>query len=217
MLDVDDVTVRFGERTVLDAVGLHVDGGQTVALLGPSGSGKSTLLRVIAGIVVPDTGRVVIDGVDITDLPTHRRSVGMVFQDEQLFPHLSVADNVGFGLKMAGVAKVERRRRAGELLAVVGLAGFDDRRIDRLSGGERKRVAVARSLAPEPKVLLLDEPLTGLDRDLHERLTGEVRDILRGTGITAVWVTHDADEADAVADRVVTLGELGGDRGTVPP
>jgi len=205
VLDVTDVTVAFGERTVLDRCSLHVDRGEIVALLGPSGSGKSTLLRVIAGLVRPDAGTVAIDGHDVGDLPTHRRRVGMVFQDEQLFPHLSVRDNVAFGLKMAGSPAADRRRRADELLALVGLDGFGDRAIDRLSGGEAKRVAVARSLAPAPVVLLLDEPLTGLDRPLHERLQVEVAGIVRASGTTAVWVTHDRSEAATVSDRVVEL------------
>ena len=220
MLDVRDLTVRFGDRVVLDHVDLAVARGEIVALLGPSGSGKSTLLRVIAGIIVPDAGCVVLDGVDITRLPTHRRSVGLVFQDEQLFPHLTVAANIGFGMKMAGVAKPVRATRTRELLAIVGLGGLGDRSIDRLSGGERKRVALARSLAPQPKLLLLDEPLTGLDEVLHDRLEVEIRDVLRETGTTVVWVTHDADEAAAVADRTVMLAELtraDGTSGTVPP
>ena len=207
MLHVDDVTVRFGATTVLDDVDLEVASGEIVALLGPSGSGKSTLLRVIAGIVPVDTGRVLLDGVDITNAPTHKRSVGMVFQDEQLFPHLDVSDNVAFGLRMAGVAKHERCERAVELLDIVGLSGFGSRAVDGLSGGERKRVAVARSLAPRPKLLLLDEPLTGLDKELHDRLAVEVRDILVRTAITALWVTHDRDEASTVASRTVALTE----------
>jgi len=208
VLDVDDVTVRFGERTVLDAVDLDVGAGEIVALLGPSGSGKSTLLRVIAGIVAADDGTIVLDGVDITNMPTHRRSVGMVFQDEQLFPHMDVAANVGFGLRMAGVDKRTRSDRITELLDVVGLAGFGGRHIDGLSGGERKRVALARSLAPQPKLLLLDEPLTGLDRELHDRLAGEVRAILEAQGTTAIWVTHDAAEAALVAGRTVAMTDL---------
>lgn len=213
MLDVRDVTVRFGERRVLDRVSLHVDAAEVVALLGPSGSGKSTLLRVVAGIVAPDAGSVAIDGVDVTALPTHRRSVGMVFQDEQLFPHLDVAGNVAYGLRAARVAKPDRAARVAELLALVGLESFERRSIDRLSGGERKRVALARSLAPRPKVLLLDEPLTGLDRELHDRLAVDVRDVLRTVGTTAVWVTHDPDEAGVVAARVVSLAGLGGTDG----
>jgi thiamine transport system ATP-binding protein len=208
MLDVDDVTVRFGERVVLDSVCLHVAAGEMVALLGPSGSGKSTLLRVIAGIVPADSGRVVLDGVDITHVPTHRRSVGMVFQNEQLFPHMDVAGNIGFGLRMAGIDKRARGQRVGELLELVGLAGFGSRHIDGLSGGERKRVALARSLAPQPKLLLLDEPLTGLDRELHDRLAVEVSAILEAQATTAIWVTHDAEEAATVAGRTVALAAL---------
>lgn len=214
VLDVRDVTVRFGERTVLDRVCLRVERGETVALLGPSGSGKSTLLRVIAGIVDADCGDVVLDGRAVTAVPTHRRSVGMVFQDEQLFPHLDVAGNVGFGLRVAGVAAAERRACVAELLALVGMTGFGDRRIDGLSGGERKRVALARSLAPRPDVLLLDEPLTGLDRTLHDELAIEVREILARTGVTAIWVTHDPAEAGVVASRIVRLDGNGGLRDT---
>jgi thiamine transport system ATP-binding protein len=209
VLDVVDVRVAFGTTVVLDDVSLAVGAGEIVALLGASGSGKSTLLRVVAGLVMPDHGTVAVDGHDVTDIPTHRRSVGMVFQDEQLFPHLTVGDNVGYGLKMAGIATVPRRRRVAELLDLVGLAGFERRMIGGLSGGEAKRVALARSLAPEPKVLLLDEPLTGLDRELHDRLLDEIAAILRRVGTTAVWVTHDLAEADAVADHVVRLDELG--------
>lgn len=209
MLEVRDVTVSFGDRTVLDAASLTVEDGEIVALLGPSGSGKSTLLRVIAGIVTPGAGSIRLDGREVRAVPTHRRGVGMVFQDEQLFPHLDVGANVSFGLRMAGLPKPERRRRSDDLLATVGLSGFADRSIDRLSGGEAKRVALARSLAPEPRVLLLDEPLSGLDQDLRVRLADELAAILRATGTTSVWVTHDVDEATQVADRVVQLGELG--------
>jgi thiamine transport system ATP-binding protein len=205
VLEVADVTVMFDTTTALDGVSISVAGGEVVAVLGPSGSGKSTLLRVIAGLIVPDRGTVAVDGTDVTAWPTHRRRVGMVFQDEQLFPHRDVASNIGFGLKMAGIPAPERRRRVAELLDIVGLRGFEHRRVTDLSGGEAKRVALARSLAPAPKVLLLDEPLTGLDRELHDRLADEVAVILRSTSTTAVWVTHDRAEADAVADRIVTL------------
>lgn len=208
MLTVRDVTVSFDESVVLDDVTLEVGDGEIVALLGASGSGKSTLLRVVAGIVRPDRGTVSIDGSDVTEVPTHQRGVGMVFQDEQLFPHLDVGANVAFGLRMSGVPKAERRARADELLALVGLDGFAGRSIERLSGGEAKRVALARSLAPEPAVLLLDEPLSGLDHDLQVRLAGELGDVLRSTGTTSIWVTHDLAEAELVADRVVRLGEL---------
>ena len=208
MLAVRDVSVAFDGTPVLDDVSLDVESGEIVALLGPSGSGKSTLLRVIAGIVPPDRGRVAIGSTDVTSVPTHRRGVGMVFQDEQLFPHLDVGDNVAFGLRMAGVPRAERRRRVDELLTLVGLTGFAGRSIERLSGGEAKRVALARSLAPEPRVLLLDEPLTGLDQDLRMRLAVDLAAILRATETTSVWVTHDPDEARQVADRVIQLSDL---------
>ena len=204
-LDVRDVTVRFDATTVLDAVSLSVASGEVMALVGPSGSGKSTLLRVVAGLLRPDAGRVLLDGEDVTSVPTHRRGVGMVFQDEQLFPHRDVAENVGFGLRMSGVPERERVERVRELLAMVGLDGFERRSVRDLSGGEAKRVAVARSLAPRPRVLLLDEPLTGLDRELHDRLAVEVAGILRHAGTTAVWVTHDHAEAAVVSDRVEAI------------
>jgi thiamine transport system ATP-binding protein len=204
-LDVAGLVVAFDGTTVLDDVSLTVDEGEIVALLGPSGSGKSTLLRAVAGILRPDAGAIRVAGEDIGDVPTHRRGIGMVFQDEQLFPHRDVAGNVGFGLAMAGVDARARGRAVEELLDVVGLHGFARRRVTDLSGGEAKRVALARSLAPHPRILLLDEPLTGLDRPLHDRLVGEVAQILRSTGTTALWVTHDRAEAEAVADRIVEL------------
>ena len=207
-LRVEDVHVAFDGTPVLDGIDLAVDRGDVVALLGPSGSGKSTLLRVIAGIVVPDRGRVVIDGHDVTRRPTHQRGVGMVFQDNQLFPHMSVLDNVAFGLRMAGRPRADRERVGREWLERVGLAGFADRRVTDLSGGEAKRVALARTLAPEPAVVLLDEPLTGLDRELHDRLAGELARLLRTTGVTALLVTHDPDEAATIADRTVAIAEL---------
>jgi len=205
MLEARDITVRFGERTVLDAAAITVADGEVVALLGPSGVGKSTLLRVIAGLLVADAGSVLLDGTDITRLPSHRRNVGLVFQDEQLFPHLTVAGNVGFGLRMQGVPRAEIAQRVGELLALVGLAGFETRRVAGLSGGEAKRVALARALAPRPRVLLLDEPLTGLDRELHDRLATDLAALLRATGTTALLVTHDRDEAAMIAGRTVVL------------
>ncbi len=207
-LDVVGVTVTFGERIVLDRVHLTVDSSEVVALLGPSGSGKSTLLRVVAGLVSVDDGSVAIDGDDVTSLPTYRRGVGMVFQDDQLFGHLDVAANVAFGLRMRGDGASNRAERVGELLDLVGLAGFESRRVDNLSGGEAKRVALARSLAPSPRVLLLDEPLTGLDRELHDRLLDDLGDIMRAARTTSLLVTHDVDEASAIADRVVSLSEL---------
>ncbi len=209
-LDVRGVSVVFDGVAVLDDVDLSIGSGEVTALLGPSGSGKSTLLRVIAGIVEPTSGAVLIDGADVTHLPTHRRRVGMVFQDNQLFPHRSTRENVAFGLKMSGVAAAERSRRADEWLDRVGLHGFGDRRVTELSGGEATRVALARTLVAEPRIVLLDEPLTGLDRDLHDRLADELAGLLRSTAVTALLVTHDRDEADRIADRVVTIDELSG-------
>jgi thiamine transport system ATP-binding protein len=220
-LDVRGVTVSFAaprvrasrtldQRTarVLDDVSLSVPTGDVVGLLGPSGSGKSTLLRVIAGLIAPDSGRVLVHGVDVTERPTHLRGVGMVFQDNQLFPHLSVLENVAFGPKMTRVTRSERAERASRWLRRVGLGGFEHRRVTDLSGGEAKRVALARSLAAEPAVVLLDEPLTGLDRELHDRLAGELATLLRDAHVTALLVTHDRDEADTIADRTVQLADL---------
>jgi thiamine transport system ATP-binding protein len=208
VLVVGDVVVRFGSRTVLDRVRLTVDRREIVALQGPSGSGKSTLLRVIAGLLPPDEGTVHLDGRDVTPLPPHRRGIGLVFQDDQLFPHLDVETNVEFGLRMQRVPAAERRQRVDELLELVGLAGFGSRSVTSLSGGEAKRIALARSLAPAPPLLLLDEPLTGLDAALHDRLAADLGRVLRTTGTTALMVTHDRAEAAAIADRVVTLDDL---------
>jgi thiamine transport system ATP-binding protein len=207
-LDVHHMTVSFDETVVLDDVSLSLAHGETVALLGPSGSGKSTLLRAIAGILVPDSGTVGIDSIDVTDTPTYRRGVGMVFQDNQLFPHRSTLDNVGFGLKMAGIGRSERNERSARWLERVGLAGFADRRVTDLSGGEAKRVALARTLATEPSIVLLDEPLTGLDRELHDRLARELVDILTAAAATTLLVTHDPEEAALVATRSVQLEDL---------
>lgn len=205
VLAANEITVAFGNRTVLDHVSLTIPHGEVVALLGASGIGKSTLLRVIAGLLVADSGSVTLDGRDITNVPSHRRNIGMVFQDEQLFPHLSVAQNVGFGLRMHRVGRAEAAARVQELLQLVGLEAMADIHVTKLSGGEAKRVALARSLAPRPAVLLLDEPLTGLDRELHDRLATELASLLRTTATTALLVTHDLDEATAVADRIERL------------
>ncbi len=208
MLSVRDITVRFDTVVALERVSLDIADGEVVALLGPSGSGKSTLLRVIAGMLVPDSGEVWLDKLNVDRVPTHQRHVGMVFQDEQLFPHLSVAGNIGFGLRMQGVDRAAIRERVDELLHMVGLGTFADRAVTRLSGGEAKRVALARSLAPRPRLLLLDEPLTGLDRELHDELAAELFRVLRATRTSALLVTHDPNEAAAIADRTVLLADL---------
>lgn len=205
-LEVRDLVVQFAGRTVLDHVSLRVAHGETVAVLGPSGSGKSTLLKVIAGILTADAGSVHLDGDDITEVPAHRRRIGMVFQDQQLFPHLDVRHNIAFGLRMQRLPRRDVDARVGELLTLIGLEGFGGRRVDDLSGGEATRVALARSLAPRPRILLLDEPLTGLDRDLHDRLALELRRLLEDT--TAVLVTHDPDEAAVIADRRLLVADL---------
>lgn len=208
MLAVRDVSVRYGARTILERIRFELADGQIVALQGPSGCGKSTLLRVIAGLLAPDEGTVELDGRDITALPPHRRHIGLVFQDDQLFPHRDVAANIEFGLRMQRMPSAARAARVAELLELVGLDGFGRRSVTSLSGGEAKRIALVRSLAPAPPLLLLDEPLTGLDVALHDRLADDLHRVLRATGTTALIVTHDPAEARALADRVVTLAEL---------
>ena len=208
MLAVQGVRVRFGDREVLRGVDLDVATGEVVALLGASGSGKSTLLRVIAGLLVPDRGRVLWDGHDLARVPTHRRRFGLVFQDHQLFPDRDVAGNVAFGLRMAHWPSRRLAPRVAELLDLVGLRGFEHRAVHDLSGGEAQRVALVRALAPEPRLMLLDEPLGALDRDLRERLSVDLRELLHRLGTTALHVTHDREEARTVADRVVTMEAL---------
>ncbi len=204
-LEVVGVHRRFGSTPVLAGVDLVVPAGTTTALLGPSGAGKSTLLRIVAGLDRPDAGEVRLGGVDVTDRPAHRRGVGVVFQDQALFPHLDVAGNVGFGLRMAGVERRARAGRVEEVLALVGLAGAEGRDPATLSGGEAQRVALARALAPEPAVLLLDEPLAALDQLLRERLLLELRGLFTRLGVTVVTVTHDPTEAATLGDRIAVL------------
>ncbi|MEU1790223.1 ABC transporter ATP-binding protein [Streptomyces sparsogenes] len=205
LLRLDEVTVRYGERTALDAVDLHVAEHETVSVLGPSGSGKSTLLRVVAGLERAHTGRVWLSGRDQSGVPTHRRGVGLMFQDHQLFPQRDVGGNVAFGLRMRKVARAEAERRVAELLDLVGLPGAQRRAVASLSGGEQQRVALARALAPRPQLLMLDEPLGQLDRGLRERLVVELRRLFGELGTTVLAVTHDQSEAFALADRVVVM------------
>lgn len=195
----------FAGDEVLGGVDLDVADGSTLSLLGPSGSGKSTLLRIVAGLEVPDAGRVLIDDRDVTGLAAHRRGVGLVFQDQALFPHLDVGANVGFGLRMAGMGRRPGRARAAEALELVGLPGFEDRDPATLSGGEAQRVALARALAPEPSVVLLDEPLAALDQLLRERLLLELRALFAELSVTVIVVTHDPTEAGALGDRLAVL------------
>ena len=205
MLDVVDVSLTYGDHLALDRVSLEVGTGEVMAVLGPSGSGKSSLLRVVAGLERPRSGRVALAGKDITDLEVHRRNVGLMFQDYALFPHLNVAENVAFGLRMQGKDRPTIRSRVDEVLSWVDLDGFADRRVESLSGGEQQRVALARALAPEPGLIMLDEPVGALDRALRSRLVPELSQLIRRVGVTALYVTHDQDEAFAIADRVAIL------------
>ncbi|WP_347568603.1 ABC transporter ATP-binding protein [Isoptericola sp. AK164] len=210
-LTVRDAVVRYeGTRrdagtTAVDHVSLDVSVGEIVALLGPSGCGKSSLLRAVAGLEPLAAGTVTFGGQDLVRVPVHRRGFGLLFQDGQLFPHRDVGRNVAYGLEMQGVPAAEQRARVAELLEDVGLAGYGRRAVATLSGGEKQRVALARALAPRPRLLLLDEPLSALDRQLREKLAIDVRDTLRSTGTTAVFVTHDHTEAFTVADRVAVM------------
>ena len=199
-LEVRGLSVRFGDALAVDAVDLEVPAGSVLAVLGPSGCGKSTLLRAIAGLERPTAGSTSYDGHDLAGTPVHRRGFALMFQDGQLFPHLDVGANVAYPLRLRHVERERRRARVAELLALVGLEGYDGREVTSLSGGERQRVALARALAVEPRMLLLDEPLSALDRGLRER-----REILTAAGVTAILVTHDHEEAFAVADRMAVM------------
>ncbi|WP_209318461.1 ABC transporter ATP-binding protein [Falsiroseomonas selenitidurans] len=195
-----------GGSIALHPLDLDIAAGETLVLLGPSGCGKTTLLRLIAGLEAPDAGgRVFFDGEDVTRLPIERRHVGMVFQSYALFPNMDVAGNIGYGLRVRGVARAAARRRVDEMLAMMRLDGLGGRRIEALSGGQRQRVALARAIAPRPRVLLLDEPLSALDARLREQLRQEIDALLRSLGITAVYVTHDQAEAMALGDRIAAM------------
>ncbi len=205
MLTVRDLTVRFDGVTAVEDVSLDLPTGEVLAVLGPSGCGKSTLLRGIAGLEVLSSGAVTYDGQDLAGVPTHKRGFALMFQDGQLFPHQSVAANVGYALRLRGTGRGAASARVADLLDLVGLPGHGDRLPAQLSGGERQRVALARSLAADPRLLLLDEPLSALDRELRERLAGDLRDILTKAGTTAMLVTHDQDEVWTIADRVAVM------------
>mgnify|MGYP002621577418 CR=1 FL=1 len=200
-----DVVKRFGTMTALDRISLELEPGEFVALLGPSGCGKTTALRVLAGLETADDGRIVIDDRDVIDVPTSRRDIGMVFQAYSLFPHLTARENVEFGLRMRRVPAADRRRRADEALDLVGLDNHGERFAHQLSGGQQQRVALARALVTEPRVLLLDEPLSALDAKVRVQLREQIRRIQTELGITTLFVTHDQEEALAVADRVAVM------------
>jgi thiamine transport system ATP-binding protein len=215
-LELRDLVVSYSGVAAVDGVTLDVAAGEIVALLGPSGCGKSTLLRAVAGLEPIDAGTVAWEGSDLSPVPVHRRGFGLLFQDGQLFPHRDVAGNVEFGLRMAGVDRRTRAERTDALLDLVGLGGRHRRSVTTLSGGEQQRVALARALAPKPRLLLLDEPMSALDRSLRERLTSDLHDILRATGTSALYVTHDHDEAFALADRIAVM-DAGRLLQTAPP
>ncbi len=204
-LEVTNATARFGGLVAVDNVSINVDATEIVAVIGPSGCGKSSLLRAIAGLEPLDGGAVRWAGRDLRSVAPHERDFGLMFQDHALFPHRDVAANVAFGLEMQRRGKAEKQTRVAEVLELVGLTGFGARRIDELSGGEAQRVALARVLAPRPRLVMLDEPLGSLDRALRERLACDVRRAVRAMGVAALHVTHDQDEAFTVADRVAIM------------
>ncbi len=204
-LSLVDISKSFGGTTVLQPLSLDVADGEMLALLGPSGCGKTTTLRVIAGFEAPDTGSVLIAGRDVTRLPPNKRALGMVFQNYSLFPHMSVGDNVAFGLRMRGLNQADRTKIVRTMLQTVRLADFEDRMITQLSGGQQQRVALARALATEPTVLLLDEPLGALDKSLRERMQFELRELQRKFGTTTILVTHDQEEALTMSDRIAVM------------
>jgi ABC-type Fe3+/spermidine/putrescine transport system ATPase subunit len=206
-LTLVDLTKRFGDHAVVDAASLSMQSGEIVALLGPSGCGKTTTLRLIAGFEQLDAGAIAIAGTDVAKLPPYRRDIGLVFQDYALFPHLTVAQNVNYGMVQRGVSKAEQERRRNDLLRLTRLEGLGARRPTALSGGQQQRVALARALAISPKLLLLDEPLSNLDAKLREALRVELRDILRAVGTTTLVVTHDQTEAIGLADRIALMNK----------
>ena len=204
-LRLEGLVKRFGDVVAVDGVDLELPAGKLISFLGPSGCGKTTLLRMIAGLERPTAGRVYLDGEDITDRPPHTRDIGMVFQSLALFPHLTVAGNIGYGLRIRGVPRERIEARVRELLALVSLEGLGDRRIRQLSGGQQQRVATARALALEPRLFLLDEPLSALDANLREQLQVELRLLQQKLGITTIMVTHDQREAMTMSDLVVVM------------
>jgi len=200
-----NVVKSFGDNTVLHGIDLDIEAGSLTTLLGPSGCGKTTILRLIAGLELPTSGQVIIGDEDVSILSASQRDVAMVFQSYALFPHMTVGENVGYGLKMQGTAKDIRKERIKEALDSVGLDGFQDRYIDQMSGGQQQRVAVARALILQPKVMLFDEPLSNLDSKLRRQMREDIRRLQQELGVTSVYVTHDQDEALAVSDNVVVM------------
>lgn len=207
MLEVIDIWKSYEGNPLLQGVSFTVQQGETICLLGASGSGKSTILRIITGLEDCEAGSVMWDGTNLNAVPVHNRNFGLMFQDYALFPHMSVAENVGFGLKMKGVARAEQDVKIKAALSLVDMDAFINRRVTDLSGGEQQRVALARALAPEPKLLMLDEPLAALDRALRDQLVEELRHILARTGVSAIYVTHDQQEAYIISDRMLLMND----------
>ena len=205
MIEFQEVTKRYGSLVANDRLSLAVERGELMTLLGPSGCGKTTALRTLTGHVRPDAGRVLLDGRDVTDVPTHRRELGMVFQNFALFPHMTVRDNVGFPLMIRNLSKAERAERVGEAIMLVRLDGHEAHYPRQLSGGQQQRVGLARALVYRPKVLLLDEPLSNLDAKLREEMRFEIKDVVTRLRVTALYVTHDQEEALALSDRVAIM------------
>ncbi|MCT8998830.1 ABC transporter ATP-binding protein [Chelativorans intermedius] len=205
IVHLDKITKRFGKTVAVDRLDMEIMAGEFVTFLGPSGCGKSTTLRMLGGFETPDEGRIVLAGEDVTGRPPNRRDVNMVFQDYALFPHMTVSQNIAFGLELKGKTRAEIDRRTGELLDFLQLSGFGDRTPEQLSGGQRQRVALARALAPDPKLLLLDEPLGALDAKLRAQVQVELKEIQKRTGKTFFFVTHDQDEALTMSDRIVVM------------
>jgi ABC-type Fe3+/spermidine/putrescine transport system ATPase subunit len=205
ILELAGVSKRFGDTVTADTLSLKVARGAFVTFLGPSGSGKSTLLRMVAGLERPDSGRILIEGRDVAGVAPWRRNLGMVFQQYAVFPHMTVAQNVAYGLDVRNLPRHERARRVGEMLDLVGLPGFESRSVTRLSGGEQQRVALARALAPQPRMLLLDEPLSALDEKIRREMQSELKHIQRKTGTTFLYVTHDQEEALTMSDAIAVL------------
>lgn len=206
-VELKNVTKRFGTNTVIDDLSLSIPQGSMVTLLGPSGCGKTTVLRLVAGLEKPTEGRMFIDGEDVTDRSIQQRDICMVFQSYALFPHMSLGDNVGYGLKMLGLPKAEIKKRVDEALELVDLAGFADRFVDQISGGQQQRVALARALILKPKVLLFDEPLSNLDANLRRSMREKIRELQQQFNITSLYVTHDQSEAFAVSDMVLVMNK----------
>ena len=207
LIRLEGITKKFGEHLIIPTLDLTINDGEFVTLLGPSGCGKTTLLRMIAGLETPTTGKVILDGKDITKLPPYKRNVNMVFQNYALFPHMTVTENIHFGLKMQGVPNDEAKERINQVLYLTQLEQFRDRYPSQMSGGQQQRVAIARALVSRPKVLLLDEPLAALDLKLRKDMQQELKAIQKATGVTFVFVTHDQEEALSMSDTVVVMSE----------